>query len=177
MSYLTALLLGLVALLLVVASATPNVQTPASSVVPTVVVRVPTVQARAAVPTPIPVNTDRFAGLLDVARSWLGVRYQWGGCSRSGVDCSCFVRNVLATAGINAPRTTTQQVRWTTPVSREQMQPFDLVYFNDTCTDCGPNPTHVGLYIGGGQMIHAGDPVQVAPVNWSHFASAGRVPL
>ena len=145
-----------------------------------IIVSVPTVGAVAITPTPLPaplVDT----GVLDVARSWLGVPYLWGGCSKAGVDCSCFVRNILATLGINAPRVTYQQIAWTTPVSRSQMQPFDLVYFNDTCTGCGPNPTHVGMYIGNGQMIQAGgSSVSIQPVfagyYGAHFASAGRPP-
>jgi len=139
-------------------------------------------------PTPVPVSgaaplppSDRVEVVIATAMTWLSVPYLWGGCTRRGVDCSCFVMNALAAAGIGAPRVTWLQVHWTTPVSRTELRRGDLVYFNDTCTDCGPNPTHVGLYLGDGQMVQAGGAaVSVQPVfsgfYGQHFASAGRVP-
>lgn len=121
------------------------------------------------------------SGWLDAAMSWLGTPYLWGGCGKRGIDCSCFVQNVLAVVGINAPRTTTTQVRWARPISRDDLRPMDLVFFNDTCDDCGANPTHVGLYIGNGQMIQSGSSgVSIQPVfsgfYGPRFASGGRVP-
>ena len=75
---------------------------------------------------------------------------------------------------------TVEQVRWARPVSRDQLAVGDLVFFDSTCESCGANPTHVGLYIGGGLMAEAGDPVQIASVDapfWrAHFHSAGRSP-
>lgn len=144
----------------------------------------PTAQV-ASVPTPRVVPTfapAREVGvsgdILAVAQSWLGVRYRWGGCTRQGIDCSCFVQNVLRVFGIEAPRTTKPQSVWGTAVSRDDLQLGDLVLFNDTCTGCGPNPTHVGLAIGGGMMIHAGDPVQIAAISsfGSKYAGARRPP-
>lgn len=135
------------------------------------------------VPTPIPVIGGPPASVVDrviaEAMTWRGTRYLWGGCDRRGVDCSCFVLNAWATVGVHLPRTTTEQVRAVAFVPREQIQAGDLVFFNNTCTECGPNPTHVGLALSSSQMIEAGDPVQVAPINsgfyGSHYASAGRV--
>lgn len=137
--------------------------------VPTMVPTTPVV-----LPMPRPTLGPGPVGVLDVAMQWLGTPYLWGGCTRRGVDCSCFVQNVLATVGIHAPRTTVQQIAWATPLSREQLQVGDLVFFNNTCIACGPNPTHVGMYIGGGLMINAGDPVQIAPAFNSNYAGAGR---
>jgi len=137
----------------------------------------------APISTPVPVigigqPEPRTTPLIAAAMQWLGTPYLWGGCDRRGVDCSCFVRNVLATVGISAPRTTTEQIRWATPVTRGQLEVGDLLFFNDTCTGCGANPTHVGMYIGGNQMIHAGDPVQISnPFSGfyaAHYAGAGR---
>jgi cell wall-associated NlpC family hydrolase len=134
------------------------------------------VPVAAPVPTAAPVETGLAAALVNVARQWLGVPYRWGGCDRRGIDCSCFVRNVWAAFGVNMPRTTTEQIRWAIPVPRAQLQIGDLLFFDNTCTGCGPNPTHVGMYIGGGQMIHAGDPVQISPAfGGLQFAGAGRV--
>lgn len=132
----------------------------------------------APVPTVVP---NDWGDLLQYALSWVGTPYLWGGCSKKGVDCSCFVQNVLAQVGIHAPRVTTQQVRWAIPVARDQMQPFDLVFFDNTCSDCGGNPTHVGLYIGEGWMVQAGgSSVSVQPVftgfYGARFSGAGRAP-
>jgi peptidoglycan endopeptidase LytE len=139
--------------------------------------------AAAPAPTAAPLlsaGTDTVTAMIQQALTWLSpsVPYLWGGCTRRGVDCSCFVMNVLVTVGVHAPRVTTDQIRWAVPVSASNARPGDLVFFDNTCTNCGANPTHVGLYLGGGQVINAGDPVQINPL--SHFARNnprfGRVP-
>jgi cell wall-associated NlpC family hydrolase len=113
-----------------------------------------------------------FADALDYAASWLGVPYLFGGCSRNGIDCSCFVQNVLAHEHISAPRVTTQQILWATPLTREQIVPGDIVFFDNTCTDCGANPTHEGMYIGNGKMIDAGGThVQINDIFTGFYAS------
>jgi cell wall-associated NlpC family hydrolase len=154
------------------AQSTPVVVT-APLIMPTPAAPVPTISA-----TPIPgapgMPGDFVAAVIADARRWLGVPYLWGGCTTRGVDCSCFVRNVLADFGYALPRTTTEQVRWATPVRRADVQPLDLIFYDNTCTDCGPNPTHVAMYIGNGLMINAGNPVQIAPAFDSHFAEIGR---
>src|ERR687883_30700 len=115
--------------------------------------------------------------MVSAASCWPSARSSRWGCSRRGVDCSCFVMLNLATVGIKAPRVTTDQIRWTMPLARADLRPGALVYFDNTCTGCGANPTHVGLYIGGGQMIDAGDPVKVESIDtpyWrAHYDSAG----
>jgi cell wall-associated NlpC family hydrolase len=132
------------------------------------------------VPTPLPALSaapgSSVEAMLAYARTWIGVPYYWGGCSKSGVDCSCFVRNVLAVLGINAPRVTTAQIQWATPISASQARAGDLVFFDNTCTGCGPNPTHVGMVLGGGIMIDAGDPVHIEPIYGGHNARYGRPP-
>jgi cell wall-associated NlpC family hydrolase len=142
----------------------------------------PTAVAQPAAPLPVFDNDPRVAQLVASALSWLSppVPYQWGGCSRHGVDCSCFVMLNLATVGVRAPRVTTDQLRWTLPLARGDLRPGALVYFDNTCSGCGANPTHVGLYLGNGQMIDAGDPVKVESIDtpyWrAHFDSAGWPP-
>lgn len=127
------------------------------------------------VPTPGP-----FVGppsnVIEAAMQWLGTPYLWGGCTRKGVDCSCAVRNWWSVMGVNLPRTTVDQIRFTTSITRQQAVVGDLVFFDGTCSDCGPNPTHVGLYLGDGLMIDAGDPVQIEPIFSGHNARFGRVP-
>ena len=93
------------------------------------------------------------------ARQYLGTPYVWGGTSPSGFDCSGFVQYVYRNAaGISLPRDTYGQIGAGTRVSQDQLQPGDLVF---------PHTGHVGIYIGGGQMIHAphtGDVVKISSV-------------
>lgn len=134
-----------------------------AAAVPAAVVAVPTLSA-------LP-QTSIVDGVIALAMTWRGVPYLWGGCDRRGIDCSCFVMNVWGAFGVSMPRVTTDQIRWATPVSREQAHAGDLVFFDRTCTGCGADPTHVGLYLGNGIMIDAGDPVQINPVFTGSYAS------
>nr|WP_207730392.1 C40 family peptidase [Clostridium botulinum] len=97
--------------------------------------------------------------VIGYAMQFQGVPYVWGGTSPSGFDCSGFVQYVYRNAaGIELPRDTYGQIGAGTRVSRDQLQPGDLVF---------PHTGHVGIYIGGGQMIHAphtGDVVKVSSV-------------
>jgi cell wall-associated NlpC family hydrolase len=117
--------------------------------------------------------------LVQAAERWLGVPYVFGGCSPSGVDCSCLVQLVFKGLGINLPRTAAEQFAATARVSRDELQPGDLVFFANTYM---PGISHVGIYIGGGQQINApteGQRVSVQPVfegYWgAHFAGGGKV--
>lgn len=132
-------------------------------------------------PTARPIELEQLVGsravlVIAAAMQYLGTPYLWGGCSRRGIDCSCFVQNALAAVGIRSPRVTTEQIRWTTPVSAAAARAGDLVFFDNTCVDCGANPTHVGLYLGDGRMADCGDPCRVEPVYGGHNARYGRVP-
>jgi cell wall-associated NlpC family hydrolase len=118
--------------------------------------------------------------VLDVARSWLGVRYVFGGTSRAGIDCSALVQQVFAAVGVRLPRTAQQQFDSVAHLSRDQLQPGDLVFFEHTYAS-PDRITHVGIYLGDGQQINApteGQTVSVQPVFsgfWGqHFAGAGR---
>jgi cell wall-associated NlpC family hydrolase len=95
---------------------------------------------------------------------YLGVPYVWGGASPSGFDCSGLVMYVFAQLGISLPHYAAAQYGFGTPVPADQLQPGDLVFFDGL--------GHVGIYIGGGQMIHAphtGDVVKISPI--SEFGS------
>ncbi|MDR7465721.1 MAG: LysM peptidoglycan-binding domain-containing C40 family peptidase [Armatimonadota bacterium] len=89
--------------------------------------------------------------LAAAARRHLGVRYRWGGRSPAGFDCSGFVSYVLRRVRVTVPRTT--WALWTqgTPVARDQLEAGDLVFFTTT----RPGPSHVGLYLGANQFVHA----------------------
>ncbi len=82
--------------------------------------------------------------VLSIAKSLTGIKYRYGGTTPSGFDCSGYVQYVFKKAGKKLPRTTTQQYRATTKVSKPK--PGDLVFFG------GSNPYHVGIYAGNGKM-------------------------
>ncbi|HGG0417056.1 TPA: SH3 domain-containing protein [Clostridium sporogenes] len=102
--------------------------------------------------------------VISYARQYLGTPYVWGGTSPNGFDCSGFVQYVYRNAaGISLPRDTYGQVGAGSRVSQNQLQPGDLVF---------PDAGHVGIYIGGGQMIHASKPGDVVKISsvWAFYA-------
>ena len=117
--------------------------------------------------------------LLNEAARYLGTPYVWGGYSPSGFDCSGFVSYCLTNSGVrNTGRLTAQGLyNICTPVSQSEAQPGDLIFFTGTY-DAGEPVTHIGIYVGNGQMIHCGHPVQYTSINspyWqSHFYGFGR---
>ncbi len=121
-------------------------------------------------PAPIPVPAPSPAGghpeAAAIAARYLGVPYRWGGASLAGFDCSGFVMYVYAQLGITLPHYTVAQYSLGAPVSRDELQPGDLVFFDGL--------GHVGIYIGGGQFIHSphtGDVVKVSSLSESWYAS------
>ncbi len=93
------------------------------------------------------------SGIVNAAKNYIGTPYVWGGESMSegGMDCSGFVYNALKDAGYKVGRTTAQGYRsYGTSVSKSDMQPGDLVFFGKN-----GNASHIGIYIGNGQMIHS----------------------
>ena len=88
--------------------------------------------------------------ILAAAEQLVGVPYVLGGESPGGVDCSGLVQYAYQQAGIRVPRTTAQQFQAGRP--QRQVLPGDLLFF---CTDHSGAVSHVGIYAGGGRMIHA----------------------
>jgi cell wall-associated NlpC family hydrolase len=91
---------------------------------------------------------------------YLGIPYAWGGASPAGFDCSGLVMYVYAQLGILLPHYAAAQYGFGSAVSRDQLQPGDLVFFDGL--------SHVGIYIGGGQMVHApqtGDVVKISSLS------------
>jgi len=101
-----------------------------------------------------------IAESIELAKRFLGLPYLWGGRSTYGFDCSGFTQMLLRARGINMPRDADQQAAWKglSPVERKDLQSGDLLFFGSAPAKI----THTGMYIGGGQFIHA--PTNVHPV-------------
>jgi cell wall-associated NlpC family hydrolase len=114
-----------------------------------------------------PAPPARYGNVVGIAMQYLGVPYVWGGSSPSGgFDCSGFVTYVYAQVGVSLPHQAAAQYSYGVPVSRDELQPGDLVFFDGL--------GHVGIYIGGGQFVHAphtGDVVKISSLADSWYAS------
>jgi cell wall-associated NlpC family hydrolase len=102
----------------------------------------------------------KYGGVVGIAMQYLGIPYVYGGASPSGFDCSGFVMYVFAQVGVSLPHNAAAQYGYGMPVSRDQLQAGDLVFFNGL--------GHVGIYIGGGQFIHSphtGDVVKISSLS------------
>ncbi|MFJ7151904.1 NlpC/P60 family protein [Streptomyces sp. NPDC100445] len=118
-----------------------------------------------------PAPTARAAAAVAYAFGKLGSPYVWGATGPDAFDCSGLVQAAYRSAGVSLPRTTYAQIGAGRRVSRSELQPGDLVFFYSGIS-------HVGIYVGGGQMIHAPNPsapVRLAPVDQMPFAGATRV--
>ena len=98
--------------------------------------------------SPIPANA---AGITATALVLRGSPYRDGGDSPDGCDCSGFTRYVFARHGIALPRLAADQYHAGTAVSRAELVPGDLVFFETVA----PGPSHVGVAIGGEAFVHA----------------------
>ena len=110
----------------------------------------------------------RYGGVVGIAMRYLGTPYRWGGSSpATGFDCSGLVMYVYAQIGVSLPHSTYALWGMGVAVSRDQLAPGDLVFFSGL--------GHMGIYIGGGQMIHApqtGDVVKISPIGSGWYASS-----
>ncbi|GAA5514688.1 hypothetical protein Dcar01_03444 [Deinococcus carri] len=113
----------------------------------------PAAPAQAARPVQAAAPASRSGGAFvrTAATRYLGIRYALGGTGGRGIDCSGFTMRVFQQMGINLPRTASGQWRMGRSVSSRDLQPGDLVFFNTT----GRGVSHVGVYVGGGQMANA----------------------
>lgn len=118
--------------------------------------------------------------VVAAAYSFRGTRYVFGGTSRSGFDCSSFVRFILGrTDGVELPRTAEEQYYHGQPVAREDLRPGDLVFFKNTYKH---GISHVGIYTGDGKFVHAANSHKGVredsldePYYAHHYAGARRV--
>jgi cell wall-associated NlpC family hydrolase len=109
---------------------------------------------------------SQYGGVVGIAMRYLGTPYVWGGASPGGFDCSGLVAYAYSQVGVSLPHYTGAQWNVGIGVSRSDLQPGDLVFFNGL--------GHVGIYIGGGQFIHAphtGDVVKISSLSESWYAA------
>lgn len=108
--------------------------------------------------------------VVSYAKTFLGTPYLWAGSSPAGFDCSGFVQYVYKHFGITLNRVSADQTAHGAPVSRENLQPGDLVFFHNTGVSSRIN--HVGIYVGGGSFIHSpqtGDVVKVSTLENGYY--------
>lgn len=123
-----------------------------------------------------------FSALLTEASRYIGYPYVWGGSSpATSFDCSGYICWVYSQAGVyHLSRTTAQGIfDQCAVVPQEEAKPGDLVFFTGTYASAGP-VSHVGIYVGGNQMLHCGSPIGYADLSssyWSrHYYATGRLP-
>lgn len=122
-------------------------------------------------------TSEARAEVLEYAAQFLGTPYVYGGSSPSGFDCSGFTSYVFKNTVGSIPRVAQAQYDATTRVSRDDLLPGDLVFFGSSTSSI----SHVGIYVGSNQFIHApstGDVVKYSSLTGSYatrYQGAGRV--
>jgi len=107
--------------------------------------------------------------VVTIAKRYLGARYVWGAEGPNTFDCSGFTMFVFRQVGVSLPRVSRDQINAGQRVNRSDLQPGDLVFF-------GSPIHHVGIYVGGGMMIHSprtGDVVKISAL-FSDYVGASR---
>jgi cell wall-associated NlpC family hydrolase len=115
----------------------------------------------AAAPAPVVAGSGAAATAVNAAMAQLGEPYVWAAAGPNSFDCSGLVQYAYAAAGVSLPHSSSSQARMGTAVTRDQLQPGDVIAFYSPVS-------HIGIYIGNGQMVHAptsGDVVKVASID------------
>ena len=108
-----------------------------------------------------------YSGVVGVAMQYVGVPYEWAGASPGGFDCSGLVMYAYSQVGVSLPHSSYAMWSVGSPVPRDQLQPGDIVFFDGL--------GHVGIYIGGGEFVHAphtGTDVQVSSLDSGSYAGS-----
>ncbi len=115
---------------------------------------------------------SKYGGVVGIAMQEIGTPYVWGGSAPGGFDCSGLVMWAYAQVGVSLPHSSYAQWNYGVPVSVDELEPGDLVFFDGL--------GHVGIYIGGGQFIeapHTGAFVQISSLasRMGDFVGARRI--
>ena len=114
-------------------------------------------------------TNSEFAAIYKEAQKYVGTPYVWGGSTpETGFDCSGYVCWVYNQNGYNVGRTTANGL-WNKSqhISEAEAKPGDLVFFEGTYDT--PGKSHVGIYLGNGKMVSAGDPIKYADIHSSYW--------
>lgn len=115
-------------------------------------------------------TTPQLDGIEESAARFIGTPYLFGGESGSGIDCSSFVQKVFQEHQISLPRTAREQIQLGTDVATSELRKGDLVFFRTYAS----YPSHVGIYLGDGKMIHASSgkgEVTISDLNSEYYRS------
>lgn len=109
------------------------------------------------------------AQIIATAKQYIGVPYLWGGTSTKGFDCSGYVQYVFRAHNITLPRTSKEQYTVGMAISKNNLRPGDLVFFNTS----GNGVSHLGIYLGDNQFIHASSSngVTISSLNTSYWSA------
>ena len=117
-------------------------------------------------------SSGKGSQIAQYALQYVGCPYVYGGSSPSGFDCSGFTTYVMKHFGYSINRTASSQMDNGTSVSKSELQPGDLVFFNSG--NSSKRATHVGIYTGNGQFVHASTSttgVIISDLNSSYYSS------
>lgn len=136
---------------------------------------VSTTEAVGTVAPAAPAANSVGASIVALAKQYIGCPYVYGANGPRAFDCSGFTSYIYRQMGISIPRGATGQYRSGTPVSSENLQIGDLVFISDPAYTMGYPVSHVGIYVGGGQFIHAssnrGEGVTISNLFSGHYGN------
>ena len=111
--------------------------------------------------------------IVKESNTYLGTPYLWGGTTRNGIDCSAFVKNVYLSIGIKLPRVSQNQAKVGKTITLDKIRKGDLIFF-ETDKNRPNTVSHVGIYLGSGNLIHASSKnkkVVIVTLNQGYFLS------